>query len=97
MPGAAYRDIDKDESWPSRRSNPSAAKRSTNAASSGTPPAKEIDLERDQAKIKVIERFSDDYFKLVKANTQPENAVLASQKPGEELVLKLRGQVYRIQ
>jgi len=58
--------------------------------------ASDVDLERDAAKIKVIERFSEEYFKLVRANSVEENQILASQAPGEELVMKIRGQVYRI-
>jgi Ca-activated chloride channel family protein len=58
--------------------------------------AKDIDLAKDDAKIKNVQRFSDEYFKLVEANTESENAILAVQQPGEELVIKLRGQAYRI-
>ncbi|HTN75291.1 MAG TPA: VIT domain-containing protein [Pirellulaceae bacterium] len=58
--------------------------------------AKDIDPEKDSAKIKTIERFSDEYFKLVEANSANENAVLARQQSGEELLIKLRGQAYRI-
>lgn len=58
--------------------------------------ARDFDLEKDEAKIKEVKRFSEDYFKLVKANTISENAILAQQAEGEELVIKLRGEVYRI-
>jgi Ca-activated chloride channel family protein len=58
--------------------------------------AADVDLEKDADKIETIERFSDEYFKLIKANTATENAVLARQQVGEELMIKLRGQVYRI-
>jgi Ca-activated chloride channel family protein len=58
--------------------------------------ASEIDLERDAQKVQNIERFSDEYFKLVRENSVEDNQVLASQAAGEELVIKLRGQVYRI-
>jgi hypothetical protein len=43
-----------------------------------------------------VNRFSDDYFKLIAANTPEENQILARQQSGEELLIKLRGQVYRI-
>ncbi len=56
--------------------------------------AKDVDLQKDADKIKTVERFSDAYFKLVAANTTSENAVLARQQAGEELIIKLRGQVY---
>ncbi|WP_254512102.1 VIT domain-containing protein [Anatilimnocola floriformis] len=59
--------------------------------------AQTIDPEKDQAKIKKVKRFSDDYFTLVKANTADENAVLANQREGEELLITLRGQAYQIE
>jgi Ca-activated chloride channel family protein len=60
--------------------------------------AKDVPLDKaeDEAKIKTIKRFSEEYFKLVKANTAAENAILAQQSEGEELIVKLRGEVYRI-
>ncbi len=58
--------------------------------------AKDVDLKKDADKIKTVERFSDAYFKLVAANTTSENAVFALQQAGEELVIKLRGQVYLV-
>jgi Ca-activated chloride channel homolog len=58
--------------------------------------AQDIDLQRDQDQVQTIERFSDEYFQLVAANTPSENAVLAQQQPGEELVIRLRGQTYWI-
>ena len=38
----------------------------------------------------------DEYFALVKDNTPGENALLARQQTGEELLIQLRGQAYRI-
>ena len=58
--------------------------------------AKDLDPEKDQAKIKDIKRFSDEYFALVKANTSDENAILATQQEGEELLCVFRGQAYRV-
>ncbi len=58
--------------------------------------AQDVDPERDRDKIRTIERFSDEYFRLVAANTPSENAVLAGQQPGEELVIRLRNQTYLI-
>jgi hypothetical protein len=58
--------------------------------------AKDIDPEKDKAQIKEIKRFSDDYFNLVKANTPEENAVLAAQQTGEELLVRFRGQAYLV-
>ena len=48
-----------------------------------------LDPERDQDQIKVIERFSEEYFNLVVANTTAENALLSSQQEGEELLVNL--------
>lgn len=58
--------------------------------------ARDADLDNGANKIQTIARFSDDYFKLVAANSPDENAVLARQNAGEEFILKLRGQYYRI-
>jgi Ca-activated chloride channel family protein len=58
--------------------------------------AKDVELNKDDANVKTIKRFTDEYFKLVEANSPSENALLARQQPGEELVVKLRGQAYRI-
>ena len=58
--------------------------------------AKDVDLKRDADKVKTVERFSDEYFKLVAANTPAENTVLSRQQAGEELIVKLRGQIYLI-
>jgi hypothetical protein len=58
--------------------------------------ARDVDLKRDADKVKTVERFSDEYFKLTAANTASENAVLARQQEGEELIIRLRGQVYLI-
>ena len=46
--------------------------------------------------VKIIERFSDEYFELVRNNTVAENQIFATQQAGEELLIKLRGQAYRI-
>ncbi len=58
--------------------------------------AQDVDLERDQDKLQTIQRFSDEYFQLVAVNTPSENAVLARQQAGEELVIRLRNQIYWI-
>jgi len=56
--------------------------------------------DKDLAKVnkdaQEVKQFSDEYFKLVAANNVEENQILAVQKPGEELVVALRNQVYRI-
>jgi hypothetical protein len=58
--------------------------------------AKDLDPEKDSAKIQQIKRFSDDYFALVRANTPDENAILAAQQDGEELLVRFRGQAYLV-
>jgi Ca-activated chloride channel family protein len=58
--------------------------------------AADVDLERDKDKIVTVERFSDEYFTLIRENTRSENLLLAQQQPGEELIVRLRGQTYRI-
>jgi len=58
--------------------------------------AADLDLADDAARIQVVHRFSDEYFKLIYQNTIEENQVMASQQAGEELVIRLRGQTYRI-
>ncbi len=61
-----------------------------------TPETAEIDLERDKAQIKEVERFSAEYFALVAANSPVENQLLSSQQEDEELLVRLRGQVYHV-
>ncbi len=58
--------------------------------------ARDVDLEKDKDKIIEIERYSDEYFTLIAANSKSENAVLARQAADEEMIIRLRGEVYRI-
>ena len=58
--------------------------------------ARDVDLGDKDAKIVVVKRFSEDYFKLVKENSAADNAMLSKQKQGEELIIRLRGTVYHI-
>jgi Ca-activated chloride channel family protein len=55
-----------------------------------------LDLEKDKDKVVQVKRFSDAYFELVRANTRDQNAVMASQKSGEQLLVNFRGQAYNI-
>jgi Ca-activated chloride channel homolog len=48
------------------------------------------------ADAKPVAQFSDEYFRLAASNTVTENLILASQPPDEDLLLSIRGQVYRI-
>ena len=61
--------------------------------------AAEEDLEQAERdkKVQRIKRFSDEYFILVAANSLSENQLLSRQQTGEELIVKLRGQLYRIE
>jgi len=61
-----------------------------------TPETAKLDLVKDADKIKVIERFTKEYFDLVRANATWQNQLLASQGAEEEMLISLRGQVYRI-
>ena len=58
--------------------------------------ATDVDPERDADSITVIERMSDEYFEIVRANTTEENRVLATQQADEELLIQLRGRNYLI-
>ncbi|MDP1563876.1 MAG: VIT domain-containing protein [Pirellulaceae bacterium] len=58
--------------------------------------AVDVDLDKNPEQIKVIKRFSDDWFALAAANTEAENLILAEQGEDEELVVRLRNTVYRI-
>ena len=57
--------------------------------------ARDVDLSKNPKLIE-IKRFSDAYFKLAADNTQSENQLLAAQREGEELIVRLRGKVYKI-
>ena len=61
-----------------------------------TPATAKLDLVKDADKIKVIERFSKEYFKLVRDNGIEDNQVFAAQQAGEELLVELRGVTYRV-
>ena len=60
------------------------------------PSAAGLDPEKDKDKIKIIERFTKEYFDLIRRNTVAENRILASQRQSEEILIRLRDQVYRI-
>jgi Ca-activated chloride channel family protein len=45
---------------------------------------------------KTIAQFSDEYFRLAASNSVADNQILSRQQPGEELILSIRGQIYRI-
>ncbi len=94
-PGVRYRNIDKDEEVSTQSvqivAGQTLYKRGQQWIAANV---KDVDLKKDADKIQTVERFSEEYFKLAAANTASENAVLARQQPGEELVIKIRGQIY---
>lgn len=53
-------------------------------------------VEPDDEDVRTVAQFSDEYFELARANNAVENGLLAMQQPGEQLLLNLRGQAYRI-
>jgi Ca-activated chloride channel family protein len=57
----------------------------------------QVDLEQDAARITNVKRFSTEYFELVAANTSAENQLFAEQSADEELLVQLRGKLYRIE
>jgi Ca-activated chloride channel family protein len=57
----------------------------------------QVDLEQDAARITNVKRFSAEYFELVAANTSAENQLFAEQSADEELLVQLRGKLYRIE
>ena len=61
-----------------------------------TPETADLDLEKDMAKVEVIDRYTDSYFALIKANTLAENQMLSQQRPEEQLLIKLRGKNYLV-
>ncbi len=61
-----------------------------------TPETAELDLDKDKDKIEVVDRFTDAYFALVKANTIGENQMLSQQRGDEQMLVKLRGKNYLV-
>lgn len=54
------------------------------------------DVSKLNAQAKTVTQFSEEYFRLAAQNSVSENQILSVQRPGEELILSLRGQLYRI-
>jgi Ca-activated chloride channel homolog len=59
--------------------------------------ARDIDPEKDREKVTLLQRFSDEYFQLLAETTPAENAILAVQREGEQLLVRLRGRPYLIE
>ena len=93
--GAKFRDIDSDEEvYASGLRNIGNYSLYSRGKLWCMPATAKLDVTKDMDKIKVIMRFSDDYFKLVKENNAVQNQLLCSQNEGEELLVELRGQTY---
>ncbi len=60
------------------------------------PSTAKLDLEKDKDQVVQVKRFSEEYFALARANTTEQNQIMASQKAGEQLLVKFRGQAYNI-
>ena len=56
----------------------------------------DLDPEKDKEQIKKIKRFGDEYFAFVRANAKADNEILARQRPGEELLIRLKGQAFHL-
>jgi uncharacterized protein YegL len=54
------------------------------------------DVSKLNAEAKSITQFSDEYFRLASANSIADNQILSMQQPGDELIVSLHGQLYRI-
>ena len=54
------------------------------------------DVKIEEVKPIEIARFSDKYFKLVDDNSDEENEALSLQEDAEDLIIRLRGNLYRI-
>ncbi|NLF33009.1 MAG: VWA domain-containing protein, partial [Planctomycetes bacterium] len=61
-----------------------------------TPDLAEVKADDASANVVTVRQFDDRYFALIRRNNTAFNALLASQQAGEELLVKLEGQVYRI-
>ncbi|MFW6153817.1 MAG: VIT domain-containing protein [Planctomycetota bacterium] len=61
-----------------------------------TPDLAEVDVDDPDADVVTLRQFDDRYFALARRSDAAFNAVLATQRPGDELLVTLDGQVYRI-
>jgi Ca-activated chloride channel homolog len=54
------------------------------------------DISKLNAEARPVAQFSEEYFRLAAANSIVDNQILAMQQPDEEMIVSIRGQVYRI-
>jgi Ca-activated chloride channel family protein len=60
------------------------------------PETAKLDPTKDAGKIQRIRRFSEEYFRLIRANNVEQNRLLATQRANEQLLVNFRGQAYMI-
>ncbi len=58
--------------------------------------AADVDLEKEAGSIVDVSLFSDEYFALMENNSVEENRLMANQRTGEQLIIRLQGKIYRI-
>jgi len=61
-----------------------------------TPETAKLDLEKDKDQITVIDRYTDEYFALIGANSPEENQLFVQQQADEQLLVKMRGKTYLV-
>ncbi len=61
-----------------------------------TPDLAAVDVDDPNADVVTVRQFDEDYFTLARRDNPALNAVLAIQQAGQELLVKVDGQVYRI-
>ncbi len=61
-----------------------------------TPETADLDIEKDKGQIETVERFTEQYFALVKSNSATENQIFSQQRDGEQLLIKLRGRNFLV-
>jgi Ca-activated chloride channel homolog len=54
------------------------------------------DVTKLNSEAKSVVQFSEEYFRLVAANSTADNQILSVQQPGEELIVSMQGRLYRI-
>jgi Ca-activated chloride channel homolog len=54
------------------------------------------DIAKLNAEAKTIAQFSEEYFRLAATNSVADNQIISTQQPGQELIVSIRGQIYRI-
>lgn len=58
--------------------------------------AADKDASKLNSEARRVVQFSEEYFRLARANSIADNQILSMQQPGDELIVSIRGQLYRI-